>query len=100
MPTSVASPCAEYQALATSFRRALLAENKSPATIKTYTTAVDQLGAYLTAMGMPSVPSAITREHVESFISDLLARRKPATAANRYMGLHVWFKWLVEEGEL
>jgi site-specific recombinase XerC len=49
---------------------------------------------------MPTAPASISREHVESFISDLLARRKPATAANRYTGLHVWFKWLVEESEL
>jgi site-specific recombinase XerD len=100
LPTTAAIHDAEYQALANSFRRALLAENKSAATIKTYTTAVEQLGAYLAAQGMPTEVSSITREHVESFITDLLARRKPATAANRYTGVHVWFKWLVEEGEL
>jgi hypothetical protein len=45
--------------------------------------AVGQLAGYLRRQGMPTDPMAVTREHVESFISDLLARHKPATDHNR-----------------
>lgn len=49
---------------------------------------------------MPQEVSYIRREHLESFIADLLARRKPATAINRCRGLQQFFKWAVEEGEI
>jgi hypothetical protein len=32
--------------------------------------------------------------------ADQLARWKPATAHNRYRGLHAFFKWAVAEGDL
>jgi site-specific recombinase XerD len=72
----------------------------SPATLATYSAAVRQLTAFLADMGMPTSPAAITREHVEAFITDLLERWKPTTAHNRYRACHAFFKWLVEEGEI
>ncbi len=42
--------------LVDSFRRSLRAQNKSPATIYTYSSAVDQFIAYLEQMGMPLAP--------------------------------------------
>ena len=39
------------------------------------------------------------REHVESFVQELLSRWKPATAANRYRALQRFFGFAVEEGE-
>ncbi len=89
-----------YRLLTDSFRRTLLAENKSPRTIETYGESLHAFGAYLVAQGMPTVPLHINREHVEAFISHLLARFKPATASNRYRALQVFFKWCVEEGEI
>ncbi len=89
-----------YEALAQSFRRSLLAENKSPRTIETYGEAVRLLGDFLTRNGMPTQVQSISREHVESFIGELLERFKPATASNRFRGLQVFFKWLVGEGEV
>lgn len=83
-----------------SFVRHLRAENVSDRTVETYSEAVHQLATYLASRGMPTVPEAITREHVESFIGHLLARWKPATAANRYRALQQYFKWLVGEGEI
>jgi len=83
-----------------SFRRSLRAQNKSPATIYTYTSAVELFAAYLEQMGMPLAPGGVKREHVESFVVDLLSRRTPATANNRYRGLQAYFKWLLEEGEI
>lgn len=87
-------------AFAESFERALAAQNKSRGTIIAYLEAVRQLGAFLAAQGMPTDPAHIRREHIEAFIADLLARYKPATAANRYRSLHVFFEWLREEGEI
>jgi len=49
---------------------------------------------------MPQAVTSIRREHVESFIADLLARWKPNTANNRYRGLQQFFKWCEEEGEV
>ena len=49
---------------------------------------------------MPMDVTDIHREHVETFIADQLKRWRPATANNRYRGLQVFFKWLLEEGEI
>ncbi len=83
-----------------SFGRHLRAGNRSPMTITTYAKAVRQLDAFLADRGMPRTVAAIRREHVEAFIADLLGRRRPATAANRYRSVQQFFRWLVEEGEM
>ena len=91
---------AELDRLVASWQRHLRAQRISPATIESYSIAVGQLRAFLVAQGMPTDPAAIAREHVEAFVSHLLALWKPATAHNRYRGCLAFFKWLVEEGEL
>jgi site-specific recombinase XerD len=83
-----------------SFRRTLEAENKSPRTIEAYTDAVRLLATYCQAHGQPLLARDLQREHVQTFIADQLARWKPATAHNRYRGLHAFFKWAVAEGDL
>src|SRR5664280_3783066 len=83
--------------LAASWRRSLAARRASPRTIATYTTAVEQLAAYLAAAGMPTRVVNVRREHVEAWITDLLARRAPATANNRWRGAQAFFGWCVEE---
>jgi site-specific recombinase XerD len=107
MSTAGASPEARqdtmlgsYGVLAASFRRSLLAENKSARTVQTYGEALRLFEAFLSDKGMPLSVEHITREHVEAFIGDLVQRFKPATASNRYRALQVFFKWLVEEGEI
>jgi site-specific recombinase XerD len=87
-------------ALSTSWRRSLAARRVSPRTIDTYTTAVRLLDAYLAAHGMPARAATIRREHVEAFVTELLATKAPATAHNRYRGCQAFFSWLVEEGEI
>jgi len=82
------------------FARSLRSENKSPATVYTYTSAVAQFAEFLLQKGMPTNPASITREHVEHFIEHLLATAKPATANNRYRGLQSFFKWVQAEGEI
>jgi site-specific recombinase XerD len=49
---------------------------------------------------MPTRVVNIRREHVEAWITDLLARRAPATANNRWRGAQAFFGWCVEEGEI
>ena len=80
-----------------SFLRALRAQNLSPLTIRTYQDAVDRLFDYLTAHALPMDAAAVTREHIEAFLTDQLARWQPATAASRYRGTSRFFKWLAEE---
>lgn len=82
------------------FARNLRSENKSPATVYTYTSAVAQFAEFLLQKGMSTAVENIRREHVESFIEHLLATAKPATANNRYRGLQSFFKWLQQEGEI
>lgn len=90
----------ELAALATSWRRSLAARRVSPATIDTYGTAVAQLAAFLHDHGMPEKVGAIRREHVEAFILDVLERRAPATAHNRFRGCQAFFRWALDEGEV
>jgi site-specific recombinase XerD len=82
------------------FELSLRSQNKSPATIKTYCTAVDQLATFLAARGMPTEVANIHREHVEAFLADLLERRSASTAKTRHGGLQVFFKYLTTEGEV
>jgi site-specific recombinase XerD len=89
-----------YRVLRDSFRRYLLAANRSARTIQTYISAVDEFGRYLAGQGMPMDVANIRREHVESLIRDLLVGHKPATVSLRYRALQVFWKYLVDEGEI
>ncbi|MBM4419958.1 MAG: integrase [Chloroflexi bacterium] len=100
LSTGQADLLASYRLLTESFRRKLLAENKSSRTIQTYGEALRLFGAFLADRGMPTEMNVVRREHVEAFITDLLERFKPATASNRYRALRVFFAWLLEEGEI
>lgn len=98
MPTQ--TPVESYYALAASFRRSLLAENKSPKTVTSYMEGVDLFGRFLVERGMPTAVDAIGREHVQDFITDQLDRWKPATAVARHRGIRRFFAWLVDEREI
>lgn len=89
-----------YRALVVSFRRKLLAENKSPRTLQTYGEALRLFEDFLAEQGMPRTIVAIRREHVEAFMARLLEQYRPATAANRYRTLNLFFNWCVSEGEI
>ena len=84
--------------LPASFERHLRAENKSARTVETYLEAVLQLEGFLAARGGDL--AAAIREDIEAYLAGLLARWKPATAANRYRALRVFYAWLEEEGEI
>jgi site-specific recombinase XerD len=90
----------ELAPMVTSFIRHLRAENKAQQTIMAYTYAAKGLADFLAERGMPTKAATIRREHVETYLEDLLTRRAPATAHNRYRGLQSFFNWLVDEGEI
>lgn len=95
---AVADPT--FALLARSWQRHLRAENRSPNTLKTYSIGLQQLAVYLAAQGMPQHPAGISREHIESWVTDLLARRSATTARSYLAAVQTWFRWLVDEGEL
>jgi site-specific recombinase XerD len=82
----------------TSFQRHLRAENKSARTVETYLDAVTQLDGMLETRAVDLAGAG--RADIEAFLAGLLARWKPATAANRYRVLRVFFTWLEDEGEI
>jgi len=83
--------------LAKSFERHLRAENKALRTLETYGEAIGQLTTHLVREGITEA-AAITKPHIEAFISDLLATRSAATANNRFRALQQFFKWLDQDG--
>jgi hypothetical protein len=69
-------------------------------TVEAYTDAVRFLALSCQAHGHPILDGELRREHIQDFIADQLGRWKPATAHNRYRGLHASFRWAVAEGDL
>jgi site-specific recombinase XerD len=89
--------------LARSFERHLRPGSKSPRTIETYLQAVDQFAAHLRANRKANGGRGLADargEDVEAFVVTLLDRYKPATASNRYRGLHAFYRWLEDEEEI
>jgi site-specific recombinase XerD len=98
--TTERAPADPFAELVTSWRLSLQAANRSAATRRLYLETCTQFGQFLEAKGMPTNPASISREHVESYLADVLARNKPATAATRHKALRQWFTWLEGEGEI
>jgi hypothetical protein len=63
--------------LAEDWRRSLVAANMSPKTVNTYMEAVTGPDRFLLERGMPRAADAITREHFDAYITDLLEVRVP-----------------------
>ena len=98
--TPVGSTPFDISELSSSFARALWAENLSPRTVKTYTGSVAALRGHLVAHDAPTDVRKISRQHVEAFITDQLARLKPNSVASQFRSLRRFFGWLIDEGEL
>jgi len=82
------------------WRTHLRARNVAPTTIASYLTVGDNLLGYLRQAGMPTAASAVTRDHLEAFLADLVDRLAAATVAKHYRSLQQLFRWLVEDGEI
>lgn len=77
MKTETMTGSVTIEILAEDWQRSLTAKNMSPKTIKTYMEAVTGLDRFLVSKGMPRSADAITREHVDAYITDLLKRGSP-----------------------
>ncbi len=86
--------------LAPSWQRQLRARNRSERTIQSYAEGLSQFRAHLAECGRPTAVADITRADVESFVTALLVRYKPATAAVRYRSLQQFWRWALAEGEV
>jgi site-specific recombinase XerC len=82
------------------YERHLRAANRADTTVYKYLLAARQLIAFLGDAGMPTEARAVAREHVEAFMEHSLAEAKASTAATRYQALRVFFRFLVDEGEI
>lgn len=87
----------DLAALLPSWELTLRAERKSPATIKSYTTGVEQ---YLAWCDAADVPRALDRRQLAGFTDSILDRAEPATARARQLAVKRFAAWLVEEGEI
>lgn len=91
----------ELQLYSDSWRLHLRAERKSPLTIRLYVGTVADLARFLRSRGMPTDPSAISGEHLREYLTDQLDRGLSAkTVHSRHGFLSVFFRWLVDEGEI
>lgn len=99
-PTMATAQIGDLDTLATSWRRSLRAQNKSPRTIVGYLEGVRLFGEYLERTGMPRRVAHLRREHVEAFIADQIERHKASTARTRYRSLQQLFRFLVADGEI
>lgn len=100
MPSKLRPLTTPITSLIADFALSLEAAHRSESTIRSYTSAVAQLDAYLAARDLPRDVRGIERRHVEAFIADRLASRQPATAGNRYRSLQQFFRWCEEEREI
>ena len=78
-----------------SFELHLLAENKSPKTVRTYSDAVRKLAA---DRGISDL-AAVSRQDIERHMASLLGRYSPGYASNQYRALQQFYKWLAAEDE-
>ncbi len=85
---------------AASFARHLRASNLAPRTVRTYLEGLDRFATFLIQRSMPTDLVGIRREHVETFLAEILETGKAATAANRYRSLQQFWRWAVDEGEV
>jgi site-specific recombinase XerD len=99
-PQITALSVGDLDTLIPSFRRHLRAANLSPRTVRGYCDSCDLFRRFLVENGMPTSVTAVSREHVEAFIEELLAKWKPSTANTRYRALQAFWKWAVADGEV
>ena len=96
-----ATSLGDIRALEQSWRVSLEASNKSGNSDAIYSSALELFAKFLLDRGMPIAASAITGEHVESFLVWMQQEGyKPASVRNRYTGIQQFLNWAQEEGEI
>ena len=95
-----ASGIDDIRTLLPDWARHLKAKNRSGATIASYLRCGHNLADFLAAQGMPTNAGAVTREHIEAFLADMLDRLSASTTAKHYRSLQQLWKWLADDGEI
>lgn len=99
--TQAAPDLGALQLYADGWRLHLRAERKSPLTLRLYLGTVADLARFLRSRGMPTDPDAISGEHLREYLTDQLDRGLSATTVrSRHGFLSVFFRWLIDEGEI
>jgi site-specific recombinase XerD len=87
--------------LLTDWCRHLHARNLSPKTINSCRQTGEAFRDYLATQGMPTDVTAITREHIESWLAGMTeSALSPATVARHYRNLQQLWRWLLDDGEI
>jgi site-specific recombinase XerD len=86
-------------ALLKSFERHLKAERKDTDTLAHYLGTVRQFAGFCERENLPGLAN-VTREHVELWLGKLHETYAPYSVLNRFNGLRVFFRWLLDEGEV
>jgi site-specific recombinase XerD len=81
------------KALLRSFTRSLRNANRSERTVQSYVEAADLLAGFRPGVDF----EAMTRDDVEAFMGDYLARYKATSAAVRYRSLRRLYNWMLDE---
>lgn len=86
--------------LLASYHRTLRRQGVSANTVAHYLDSSRQFLAFARDRGFPDIVH-VRREHIETWELALRdAGRSPHTVRARFMGLRLWLRWLVEEGEI
>jgi len=91
---------AAWQPWWNSYELKLLGDFRQPNTLRTYHDILSQFGRYLESQGRAPDLLRVQAEHIRAWMAWLKLNRKPAGANKCYRGLHTFFTWLVEEGEI
>lgn len=90
----------EWGILANEWRISLVADNKSPNTIRIYLHAVRLLGEWSYRQEEVYEPTTITTTGIREYMGELLGRTTPGNAHNNYRALRTFFNWLDAEEEI
>jgi site-specific recombinase XerD len=85
------------QDMISSFELHLLAERKSPKTIRTYIEAAQWFAATLLIAAGVTDWAEVTARHVQQWIADLAGRYSGAYASNQFRALQQFFRWHASE---
>lgn len=87
--------------LLASYRRSLARSGLSPRTFEHYIDSSVLFLEYAQANGFPEIQQ-VRREHIETWELWMRDERgfSPYTVRNRFVGLRMWIRWLVAEGEI
>jgi site-specific recombinase XerD len=81
------------KALLRSFTRSLRNANRSVRTVQSYTEAAELLADFRPGIDF----DRMTRDDLEGFMTDYLAKHRPTSAAVRYRALRRFYNWMVTE---